>query len=122
MADYQLLTAARNGKTQGKQALTAQKLKAMPGMVYQLVDPKTGLQPDKLSALRKGADLQLLVDGQTVLTLEDFYATPAAGSVAAAYFVDQVCNLHQKPALEQEIDRIAANEAPTTSWKLLDAC
>lgn len=121
MADYQLLTAARNGKTQGKQALTAQKLKAMPGMVYQLVDPKTGLQPDRLSALRKGADLQLLVDGQTVLTLEDFYATPAAGSVAPAYFVDQVCNLHQKPALEQEIDRIAANEAPTTSWKLLDA-
>lgn len=67
-------------------------VKAKPGIFYRLVDEKTGQIVKTQTLLRKGKNLQVLVDEKAVLELEDFFGNPTDPQTTLAslpgYLVD----------------------------------
>ena len=86
MPQYKLIRIIEN--SQGEQTLEPGAIvQATPRVVYRLKD-ELGAQPQRLVLWRRGRDLVVVVDGQTVLTLTDFYAPGLDDSSAPRYLLD----------------------------------
>lgn len=75
-------------------------LKAQHGTQYQVVDQLTGQTPKKQLLRKKGKNLIVEVDGQPVVTLQDFYAH-AEGQRDPIYRVTGSCGADDTQALDK---------------------
>ena len=75
-------------------------LKAQHGTQYQVVDQLTGQTPKKQLLRKKGKNLIVEVDGQPVVTLQDFYAH-AEGQRDPIYRVTGSCGTDDTQALDK---------------------
>lgn len=84
------------GRTNSDSATKPLLVKAKPGIFYRLVDEKTGQIVKTQTLLRKGKNLQVLVDEKAVLELEDFFGNPTDPQTTLAslpgYLVDASTN------------------------------
>jgi hypothetical protein len=80
------------GRTHSQTKMAPLLVKSKPGIFYRLVDEKTGQIVKTQTLVRKGKNLQVLVDQKLVLELEDFFAHPTDPQTSLAslpgYLVD----------------------------------
>ena len=89
------------GRTHSQTKMAPLLVKSKPGIFYRLVDEKTGQIVKTQTLMRKGKNLQVLVDQKLVLELEDFFAHPTDPQTSLAslpgYLVDNL-NIFQGKA------------------------
>lgn len=66
----------------------ALKLKAEPGLRYELVSQDSGVLVDGQRMLRRGKSLHVYLNNRRVLELDGFYETPPEGQAAAQYLIE----------------------------------
>jgi len=84
MKQLTLIMIHADGQRQTNELSALQTLSVESGVVYSLLDVQTESLPEELLLKRKGNDLEVEVDGETVLHIEGFYASGADASFSAS--------------------------------------